>query len=130
MALHVLDCRIFFSDAGNASNAYEHIKALAQQSAAFDVQVGAEIEASWGRLHDCRADELAGDTAQCATTAEFVLSAPAPDPGDPPIAWAPDLTVAVGDYYTYDGITYVVIQAHTTQVGWEPPNVPALWGVV
>ncbi len=31
---------------------------------------------------------------------------------------------------TYGGHTYRCLQAHTSQVGWEPPNVPALWQLV
>jgi hypothetical protein len=33
----------------------------------------------------------------------------------------------VGDVVTYTGISYRCLQAHTSQVGWEPPIVPALW---
>jgi chitodextrinase len=33
----------------------------------------------------------------------------------------------VGDQVTYAGISYKCLQAHTSLVGWEPPNVPALW---
>jgi hypothetical protein len=43
--------------------------------------------------------------------------------------WIVGEQVAVGDLRTYEGITYVCIQAHTTQAGWTPPVVPALWGV-
>lgn len=43
--------------------------------------------------------------------------------------WAPRLTVNVNDQLEYQGITYIALQAHTTQIGWEPPNVPALWSV-
>ena len=32
----------------------------------------------------------------------------------------------VNDEATYNGMTYVCIQVHTSQVGWLPPNVPAL----
>jgi len=42
-------------------------------------------------------------------------------------AWAPNTAYAVGALVTYGGHTYKCIQAHTSQVGWEPPNVPALW---
>ncbi|WP_370444699.1 carbohydrate-binding protein [Amycolatopsis sp. CA-128772] len=28
---------------------------------------------------------------------------------------------------TYNGVTYTCRQAHTSLVGWEPPNVPARW---
>src|SRR5690606_32768726 len=30
----------------------------------------------------------------------------------------------------YGGSTYRNIQSHTSLVGWEPPNVPALWQLV
>ena len=42
-------------------------------------------------------------------------------------AWVANHAYAVGDLVTYGGSTYKCIQAHTSQVGWEPPNVPALW---
>ncbi|MDY7229088.1 glycosyl hydrolase family 18 protein [Hyalangium rubrum] len=42
-------------------------------------------------------------------------------------AWAPNTAYAVGSQVTYGGGTYQCIQAHTSLVGWEPPNVPALW---
>jgi predicted chitinase len=41
--------------------------------------------------------------------------------------WAPNVAYAVGDTVTYGGITYTCRQAHTSLVGWEPPNVLALW---
>ena len=42
-------------------------------------------------------------------------------------AWAPGVAYAVNDTVTYGGCTYKVLQAHTSQTGWEPPNVPALF---
>ena len=42
-------------------------------------------------------------------------------------AWAPNTAYAVGDMVTYSGSTYTCRQAHTSLVGWEPSNVPALW---
>jgi glucose/arabinose dehydrogenase len=42
-------------------------------------------------------------------------------------AWAANTTYAVGSLATYGGVTYRCIQAHTSQVGWEPPNAPSLW---
>ena len=41
--------------------------------------------------------------------------------------WAPNTAYAVNDTVTYGGCTYKVIQAHTSQTGWEPPVVPALF---
>src|SRR5436190_19430477 len=42
-------------------------------------------------------------------------------------AWAPNTAYAVNTQVTYGGHIYKCLQAHTSQVGWEPPNVPALW---
>ena len=41
--------------------------------------------------------------------------------------WAASESLSVGDRRAYDGLLYEVIQAHTTQDGWEPPNVPAMF---
>ena len=42
-------------------------------------------------------------------------------------AWQPGIAVNPGQRYTFQGDTYEVVQAHTTQAGWEPSAVPALW---
>lgn len=42
-------------------------------------------------------------------------------------AWQAGIAVNPGQKYTHNGNTYEVIQPHTTQQGWEPPAVPALW---
>ncbi len=44
--------------------------------------------------------------------------------------WRAGIAVKVSETFTYQGSTYRVLQAHTTQVGWEPPKVPALWAKV
>jgi hypothetical protein len=49
------------------------------------------------------------------------------DSGGGPIAWTAGITVAVDELVLYGGQTYKVLQAHTTQAGWEPPNTPALF---
>lgn len=41
--------------------------------------------------------------------------------------WAPNTAYSVGALVMYQNVEYQCIQAHTSQVGWEPPNVPALW---
>jgi len=41
--------------------------------------------------------------------------------------WQPNHAYAVGDRVSYAGHDYQCRQSHTSQVGWEPPNVPALW---
>ncbi|GGQ19658.1 carbohydrate-binding protein [Streptomyces roseolilacinus] len=54
-----------------------------------------------------------------------------PGPGDPPDepggTWAAGTVYDAGDQVTYGGATYRCLQPHQAQVGWEPPNVPALW---
>ncbi|MFI6318936.1 glycosyl hydrolase family 18 protein [Nonomuraea sp. NPDC050556] len=42
-------------------------------------------------------------------------------------AWAPWTAYTVGALVTYNGSDYEARQSHTSQPGWEPPNVPALW---
>jgi len=44
--------------------------------------------------------------------------------------WQSGVAYAIGDEVAYLGIDYRCIQAHTSQVGWQPPNVPALWAVI
>ena len=49
------------------------------------------------------------------------------DDGTGPIEWQPGISVTTDDQVWYDGVLYDVTQAHTTQTGWEPPAVPALF---
>ncbi|HEV3038404.1 MAG TPA: carbohydrate-binding protein [Candidatus Angelobacter sp.] len=44
--------------------------------------------------------------------------------------WQPNTAYATGALVVFQGTEYKCIQGHTSQVGWEPPNVPALWGPV
>ncbi len=51
---------------------------------------------------------------------------PTPPPGGIQ-SWQPGTAYATGSLVTYGGKTYKCLQAHTSIVSWEPPNVPALW---
>ena len=42
-------------------------------------------------------------------------------------AWAADTSYELGVRVRYGDKLYKCVQAHTSQSGWEPPNVPALW---
>ncbi|WP_148715141.1 carbohydrate-binding protein [Chitinolyticbacter meiyuanensis] len=42
-------------------------------------------------------------------------------------AWKAGVVYKAGDLVTYGGYTYKCLQAHTAQVGWEPPAVASLW---
>ena len=41
--------------------------------------------------------------------------------------WQPNTAYTVGELVTFNGQEFKCLQAHTSEVGWEPPNVPALW---
>lgn len=41
--------------------------------------------------------------------------------------WAVGVAYKVNDIVTYLGLTYKCLQAHTSQAGWFPSAVPALW---
>ena len=42
-------------------------------------------------------------------------------------AWAANVAYAVNDTVSYNGCSYKVLQAHTSQTGWEPATTPALF---
>jgi hypothetical protein len=48
-----------------------------------------------------------------------------PNPGAS--AWYANAAYPLPSQSTHAGTLYNLLQAHTSQVGWEPPNVPALW---
>lgn len=43
--------------------------------------------------------------------------------------WEAGASYQIGDIRTYNGVEYECLQPHTAIVGWEPPNVPALWKI-
>lgn len=45
-------------------------------------------------------------------------------------SWASNTVYKVGDIVSYNSKNYKCIQAHTSLVGWEPSNVPALWALI
>lgn len=129
---HVLTCRIYFGDAANAENAFNHIKALAEHSAAHDRQVGGVSDTSWARVHECHAVDDGGDTAQCATTHRFVLNEQE-EGGSGATIWAPGQTYEQDELTEHEGSIYKQLQpTHTTQVGWEPgaPGLESIWQAV
>lgn len=50
--------------------------------------------------------------------------------GAPVTAWKADTAYKTGTQVAYQGKTYQCAQAHTSQVGWEPGAVPALWTAI
>jgi hypothetical protein len=43
------------------------------------------------------------------------------------LPWLAGEAVAVGDRRRFQSVVYEAVQAHTTQAGWTPTAVPALW---
>ncbi|RKT52482.1 alpha-lytic protease prodomain-containing protein [Saccharothrix australiensis] len=41
--------------------------------------------------------------------------------------WQPGVAYTAGTTVTYEGVGYECLQGHTSQIGWEPSAVPALW---
>src|SRR5579883_349137 len=62
----------------------------------------------------------------------FALAAPAATVNCSGVAaWSGNsVAYAVGALVTYQGSEYKCIQAHTSQAGWDPVDVPALWSLV
>ena len=49
-----------------------------------------------------------------------------------PEVWQAGASYSTGEHVWYpdlDGTEYVCLQGHTSQAGWQPPNVPALWAI-
>lgn len=46
------------------------------------------------------------------------------------LPWEADVAYVVGDRRREDDKLYKCIQAHTSQAGWEPSKVPALWTAI
>jgi hypothetical protein len=73
---------------------------------------------------------LSADFAASAVAANRPDSAPLASANATAPAWAAGVAYNVGDLVTYQGSTYQCLQAHTSEVGWEPATTPALWQLV
>ena len=74
--------------------------------------------------------DLAGQSSAPATV---TITTPASGSGNcaniP--AWSADgVYYAAGTLVSYNGSEYKCLQSHTSQVGWDPADVPALWSLV
>jgi len=76
--------------------------------------------------------QISGQTgASSVSSAGFtqnlvIIPTPVPEPGQCP-DWQSGTAYQVGDCVLFGNDNFICIQAHTSQVGWEPPNAPALW---
>ena len=64
-----------------------------------------------------------------------IVNPTVPDPGGGTVTypvWDYPVSYSIGDIVEYpasSGTLYICIQAHTSQIGWQPPAVPALWNL-
>jgi hypothetical protein len=66
---------------------------------------------------DTLVTDVAGNTNSASRNVQFTDAT----------VWMPNKTYQVGDKVVFDGLVYVCRQAHTSQIGWEPPKTFALW---
>ncbi|NJK46345.1 MAG: hypothetical protein HC933_20755, partial [Pleurocapsa sp. SU_196_0] len=71
-----------------------------------------------------KAFDAAGNTASSSIVNVTVNIATGNNSATP---WAANVAYKVNDRVSYAGKVYSCRQPHTAIVGWEPPNVPALW---
>ncbi|GAA0254213.1 family 20 glycosylhydrolase [Saccharothrix mutabilis subsp. mutabilis] len=88
---------------------------------AFKVRLGAQAP-RWTAMgiDFYRSPQVPWDNGGTTTTTTTTSNPPSG-------TWAPWVSYATGAQVTYNGSTYRCRQPHTSQPGWEPPNVPALW---
>jgi DNA-binding protein YbaB len=98
-------------------------------------QTALQLNQTGQRLLDAAVTWAAGRAALQAggPRIEDVVRGGTPQPGSgmpvPPAlgSWKTGVAYKVGDQVRHQGLDYRCRQAHTSQVGWEPPNVYALW---
>lgn len=92
------------------------------------------VQGSEEAFYTCSDVDFGGgpDPTPSPTTSPSPTASPTASPTSSPTSqpggtWQANKAYAVGDRVTYNGTTYQCRQAHTSLVGWEPPNTPALW---
>lgn len=87
-----------------------------------------EVEAL--RLHPLRWEVIGtGNLAQLALADAGLVAYVEEDEdgGSAPDEWQAGVSYVAGQIVTYQGAQYECITSHTSQVGWTPAAVPALW---
>lgn len=87
-----------------------------------------EVKVGWKRVYlgttyRCLQSHQTLSTWTPTATLGVLWASEAPPTG----AWTVGVAYKVGDLVTYQGNTYRCLQAHTSQAGWTPTAVPALW---
>ena len=99
-------------------------------SGVLDWIAGEKVEVGTHRLYNAieyvclQAHVTQSDWQPPAVPALWSIYTPPPPPAS---AWSYPVAYKVNDLVTYNGSTYKCLQAHTSQAGWTPVAVPALW---
>lgn len=124
--------------------------AFRRPSGAHDAyQAGERITWTNGSVYQATRNGVDWDPVNSPSDWELVIvTEPEPDPVEPDpdappyelppdyepepepeivVPWAANVAYEVDDLVVSDGVTYRVIQAHTSQAGWTPAAVPALF---
>jgi hypothetical protein len=91
---------------------------------------GEEVKVKWMRwYHDKQYEVIQAHMTQASWNPVATLGVLWKVYVDPLVIseWQVGVGYIVNQLVTYQGSTYKCLQAHTSQVGWKPPNVPALW---
>jgi len=94
---------------------------------------GEQVEVGWMRIYeDVKYEVVQAHQTQDDFTPTATLGTLWKVYVDPLITaeWQVGVGYIVGQLVTYEGLTYSCLQAHTSQAGWTPPVVPALWQLV
>jgi hypothetical protein len=115
---------------GLVENVVQYTKALGGQAAVTVGSAGERSSYAVSGVIDGVTSELVVELAWHVNDIGVVTDGLPDGSGGPPPPvgeWAAGTTYAIDDTVSYLGVTYRCLQGHPSQVGWEPPNVPALW---
>ncbi len=118
---HVFRCDLPLADEAAAVDAFATLTTGSVWGEALTLDL-VDGDPSWIERHECDHDE---DVRHGCVVMDRVETSD-PDAEE----WQAGVAYAVDDEVVYDGVLYRCITGHTSQAGWEPPNVPALWEVV
>jgi hypothetical protein len=92
-------------------------------------ELGAEVTLG-GKTYECIQRHVTQADWPPDVTPALWRVVQAPNAEGEELPWVAGESVATGDRRSYDGKVYKCVTGHTTQAGWEPNAVPALWTAV
>jgi hypothetical protein len=92
--------------------------------------IGYKVTYTNGKTYTCRqAHRSQSDWHPDIVPALWSVVATVPPVGQDP-TWEPNVAYAVNTIVTWKTKKYKCLQPHTSQVGWDPDLVPALWQLI